>query len=378
MSQHPYIKYIELKGYKSIKDLSCEFLPGLNILIGDNGSGKSNFFEFVSNCFQRNYNELGASFSAKVNYEAPVNDENNEDILIWKGIAPHIGGQIKSLTDLERRKITEEPSHSPIFRYVRFSLPELLLIGGELNLNYSDKEVNLAINDDKSILPYFLEIGLGFLVADLKTMSDDELNSSKLAEIINSFFEKIFFEFKRDVTRYSPIEDIKLSNAIRLAKLSADSYEIRNIVLEYKINGDWFSWDGLSDGTKRVVYLISEVIGANLTLFKNFEDVLIYPTVFLEEPEIGVHPHQLHQLLQFLKEKSETRQIFITTHSPQVLDILGGEDLDRIIIAEISSQRGTMFRHLNKVEKKKAEIYLKENGLLSDYWRFSDFQRTKA
>ena len=37
--------YIEIKGYKSIKDARIELRP-INILIGANGSGKSNFLSF--------------------------------------------------------------------------------------------------------------------------------------------------------------------------------------------------------------------------------------------------------------------------------------------------------------------------------------------
>ncbi len=42
-----YIKSVKLSGYKSIKDLEVEFLPGMNIIIGENGSGKTNFLEFL-------------------------------------------------------------------------------------------------------------------------------------------------------------------------------------------------------------------------------------------------------------------------------------------------------------------------------------------
>ncbi len=39
------IEYIEIKGFKSIKELKLELLP-INILIGSNGAGKSNFISF--------------------------------------------------------------------------------------------------------------------------------------------------------------------------------------------------------------------------------------------------------------------------------------------------------------------------------------------
>ncbi|EMC4544835.1 AAA family ATPase, partial [Campylobacter jejuni] len=48
---------ITIKGYKSIKDLSKFELKNLNILIGANGSGKSNFisvFKMLNALFNKN------------------------------------------------------------------------------------------------------------------------------------------------------------------------------------------------------------------------------------------------------------------------------------------------------------------------------------
>ena len=40
------IDYLEIKGYKSIKNLELELKP-INILIGSNGVGKINFISFL-------------------------------------------------------------------------------------------------------------------------------------------------------------------------------------------------------------------------------------------------------------------------------------------------------------------------------------------
>ena len=49
---------ISLSGYKSIRELKqFKLLPGLNVLIGANGSGKTNFirfFELLGHIFDRN------------------------------------------------------------------------------------------------------------------------------------------------------------------------------------------------------------------------------------------------------------------------------------------------------------------------------------
>lgn len=54
--------YIKIKGFKSIKDTYIEIAP-INILIGANGSGKSNFisfFDFIHAIYNLKLNEYTA------------------------------------------------------------------------------------------------------------------------------------------------------------------------------------------------------------------------------------------------------------------------------------------------------------------------------
>src|SRR5271156_2835697 len=43
------LKEITIENYKSLKNAKVEFKDGLNIIIGKNGSGKSNLLEFIDN-----------------------------------------------------------------------------------------------------------------------------------------------------------------------------------------------------------------------------------------------------------------------------------------------------------------------------------------
>ncbi|MEY4905497.1 MAG: hypothetical protein RLZZ292_3312, partial [Bacteroidota bacterium] len=47
-----YLTKANLKGYKSIRNTDITFCEGLNIVIGQNGSGKTNFFEFLEDVLQ--------------------------------------------------------------------------------------------------------------------------------------------------------------------------------------------------------------------------------------------------------------------------------------------------------------------------------------
>ena len=42
-----YIEKVAIKNFKAIDDIEIEFRPGVNLLIGDNGVGKTSI---VSNC----------------------------------------------------------------------------------------------------------------------------------------------------------------------------------------------------------------------------------------------------------------------------------------------------------------------------------------
>lgn len=131
--------------------------------------------------------------------------------------------------------------------------------------------------------------------------------------------------------------------------------------MEFLIDGSWMQWSYLSDGTKRSFYLITKVAFAKNEL------------VLIKEPELGLHPFQLQKIMTFLKEQSATKQIILSTHSPQVLNILEPDELDQILIASISKGR-TSFHRLDDAQKEKAKLYMTEVGELSDYWLHSDLE----
>ena len=96
--------------------------------------------------------------------------------------------------------------------------------------------------------------------------------------------------------------------------------------------------------------------------------------VLLEEPELGIHPHQFNLIMEFLKEESENKQILISTHSPQALNHLKEDELSHILISSYQSAKGTQIKHLSSAKIKKAKKYMNEVGFFSDYWMLSDLE----
>jgi putative ATP-dependent endonuclease of the OLD family len=74
----------------------------------------------------------------------------------------------------------------------------------------------------------------------------------------------------------------------------------------------------------------------------------IFPILAIEEPEAHLHPSMQYKFLKFLKnnQKREVRQIFITTHSPNITAAI---DLDDIIVFCINSKNEINIGYPGKV-----------------------------
>jgi predicted ATP-dependent endonuclease of OLD family len=379
-----YIGRCQLSGYKSIKNVSCEFSKGLNIIIGNNGSGKTNLLEFIYKVLNRDYVgfdvfnaeleivEGSETFEWVATQEAKVYESVNAKI------QRILGGHLRLLG------IAEPDSKRNVFvEFVRFSLPnEIPVLATEYNPKYSFTEKRLLINGDRVNMPFVIGFWLPVLftfspIASIK--STDDLTDDLVYHMLVDKFESTFGDIQKILSIYTPIEGIRFSNAVRVTRIDATTFEIRNIVFEYRINNQWFAWKGLSDGTKRLIYTIFSIYGliVDAAQTETNKEIVELPIAFIEEPELGIHPHQLHLLMTLLKERAQKQQIIITTHSPQVLDVLGIDELDQILIAETDAENGTVIRKLTEKETEKAKIYLQDEGMLSDYWRFSDLQKSK-
>ncbi|KIV58373.1 chromosome segregation protein SMC [Aneurinibacillus migulanus] len=85
----------------------------------------------------------------------------------------------------------------------------------------------------------------------------------------------------------------------------------------------------------------------------------IFPILVIEEPEAHLHPAMQYKFLKFLKEKShqKARQIFITTHSPNITSAV---DLDEIICFHRKDDNSLNIGYLGRAfgDDKKSKAYV--------------------
>ncbi len=137
---------------------------------------------------------------------------------------------------------------------------------------------------------------------------------------------------KQDIYQQLANRLSQLIEGVNEIKVDKDSKrELLTLMLTYK-GGEKFPARSLSDGTLRFLAL------AVLELDKNNNGVIC-----LEEPENGIHPQKIENMIQLLKEiatdtqfevesENPLRQVIINTHSPIVVQSVPEESL---LVAEL-------------------------------------------
>ena len=200
-----------------------------------------------------------------------------------------------------------------------------------------------------------------------RLMTGDEAKEI-IAQTVDTYLEPL----NSYLPLYSSIVAVRRIEYFQVYRTIQDEFIIKGLVLEYQIGDAWLSFSALSDGTKRLFYVITELLSP-LGAVRGQNKI-----IFLEEPELGIHPAQLHKLLSLIREVSKDNQVIMTTHSPQVLDMLTEKELDRITICTLDAKKGTQFHKLTQKKQKQAREYMQETGFLSDYWRYSFLEETEA
>ena len=395
-----YLQHVSLKNYKSIKNAEIDFRPGLNIIIGKNGSGKTNFINALDAILRFNYNELldtesvfkiasngdlieiaaanlmhGPNdffkkdhFNTSIAHKFSLKINNNE-------IA--IGEPVEIYHQLEKQKVYLNEilikyglHYRRSAQFVNTPFSFNLLNGGTVSremmaVTADDNRTEFVQNLFSRLFGYTM---YKYAVNELKLESSE----AQLRKAIISISVDCFKNINESLARYTPIQAIRLNPDFNIYKEDNDlRVVITNFYLEFSIDNSWVPFSVLSDGTRRLFYIVSEIHSKDY-LTEVFATQLA--AVLIEEPELGIHPHQLHLLMQFIKAQSRYKQIIMTTHSPQVLDMLEFDELDRIIICHHDAKTGTQLRHLSSKEVHKAKKYMEEEAFLSDYWLLSDLE----
>ena len=345
------LEYITIRGFKSIASIEKLELKPINVVIGANGSGKSNFIGVFS-------------------YLNAIREGGLRDYVVRAGGAEkvlHFGSkltqQIRIELSFESEAVQYQLNLSPTSDDGLFPSDELVIAYGRavpfldvdecsesrLPPRKQDREANISAPQGHPASEWIRD-RLGrwrvYHLHDTSTSSpmrktaklnDNEFlqrDASNLAAFLYFLQVKHGAEYsliRRTVQLVAPFFD-----DFRLKPLNLNPDDIR---LEWRHKGSdqYFDASSLSDGTLRFIALA--------TLF--LQPMKLRPSVILvDEPELGLHPYAIEMLASLIRQASVETQVIVSTQSSLLLDHFEPEE---VLVAD-RVEDGTQLTRLNPAQ----------------------------
>lgn len=321
------LDWISVEGFRSIARVERLELRPVNVLIGANGSGKSNFlgvFEFLAAIGDGRLHDYVAraggadkvlhfgskrtkSLSIRLSFDHEVNQyEINLETDESDSLYPF--GEFVCFWDKERHK---NPLDRPIPRNNGEAGIGNARFGGEIGRyvrNYLDSWVSYHFHDTSASSPMKKTAD----VDDNRRLRSDGCNLAAFLYLLRERYNGKYDLIRRTTQLAAPFLDDFILNPLALNE--------EKIRLEWRHRGSdaYFNASSLSDGTLRFIAL------ATLLL----QPAELRPSVILmDEPELGLHPYAITLLASLVKQASLETQIVLATQSPIFLDHFDPEDV---------------------------------------------------
>lgn len=358
MPTHSTVSRVVLRNYKSIR--SCDVPLGpLTFLVGPNGAGKSNFVEALrllsyglsTSLEQAVANRAGALSILHRGHEASPTISFKLFFELGNQTSGHYSVEIFTALDGPVVVFTEECSVRSPTRHDWFRVHRGVV--------ESNQGITPAASEEKLYLVN--ASGLAPFEPVYRALSAIAVYNPVPDEIRGFHAEKRFRSLDRTGSALAEtVFRMKISGPERLTRIteylkrinpdviSVDAVELDgNYNLRFELTGgggltQQFWPQNMSDGTLRALAILAAL----------FQKTDRYPLdiVALEEPESGLHPAAAGVLFDSLVEGSLSRQVIVTSHSPDLLD---REDIpEHALRAVIMEQGQTLIGEADEIGKR--------------------------
>jgi predicted ATPase len=345
-----FIRRVRIRNYKSIADCDVNLGP-LTFLVGQNGSGKSNFLDalrFTADALRTTLDHAirdrgGLNEVRRRSAGHPTNFGVRLDFVLPDGRPGHYAFEIAARPQAGYEVKSEEcrighPGHADEARFVveRGAVRHTTAPGPAA----SPERLYLV---STSGLPDFRDAYLALSTMGFYSLNPDsirDLQSPDAGELLLRDGSNIASVLAQ-VERADPRAKKKIEEYLGLVVHGIRGVDTKVVgpkeTLEFRqsVAGSQNPWrfpaSSMSDGTLRA-------LGVLVALFQSLEPrsgrILL---VGIEEPEVALHPAAAGVLLDSLRDASHRVQVIVTSHSPDLLD---DKDLTADAILSVTAEDG--------------------------------------
>jgi len=348
---------IEVSGFKSIRELKLD-LYSLNVLIGANGSGKSNFialFEVLNNVVAGNFQLFVAKNGGAESF-LYYGQKSTEKIQIKldSGLDAYSCTWVPAANDtlvFAKEKYDyyeEESSHPQSYFMASAGHKESRFL--ELAKSSPGKMESDVLDNLKSWKVYHFHDTSESAPVKKSRDINDNLNLRSDAGNLAAF---LYLLSRTKKEHYEAIRD-----TIRLVTPFFDDFFLRpnpeneNMIrLEWQEKGSDFPFQAyhLSDGTLRFICLATLLLQPKLP-----------STILIDEPELGLYPYAMVVLASLMRSAAERTQLIVSTQSVSLVNQFDPEDL---LVVERKEHDHRYETVIGRVDTKKLDAWLEEYAL---------------
>jgi len=350
MVNHPYIERIHIRGFRSLADVDFEPKPGANVLVGANGSGKSNlmrFFEMLSWMLK----------SGKLEEFVGIQGGADDQLHRGSAMTPQMDAEIAIRTDTGRNDYRFELTHAHpdtlLFtdESFRFSRSNWSGEAGWKHLGSGHREARIVEAMKSQEAPRLLKISSSAIktaktityllrncaayqfhntgaTSNFKKKWDAEDHIRQMRADGGNLSAILHWLEQEDLPRYECIR-----RHIQRVLPGFNGFQINEqhgkVYLRWqsKYTDKTYGAHLTSDGSLRFFALITLL---------NLPAEMLPDVLLLDEPELGLHPAAITLVGGMIRALAESRQIIVATQSPLLVDSF---ELDEVFVLEIQEGR---------------------------------------
>ena len=319
------LQSLQIRNFKSIVSIKIDDIPNFSVFAGTNGSGKSNIFEALE--FIRDVVRSGVQHATKKHngFENTHSHKlKGDNAKKFKAILEFQINKNHYTYDMEIRNWNKSPLLIEKIvknkkELAKRTLQSLIILGKTQEISYSSDETILKLisREAEELLAFISSIERYQIDPNRAREADDYFENDTLDSYASNL-TTVLSKIEKEKFIAEDITELMQMIVPGLEKISIEKERLNNkTVVTFKESGTRKKFPAglISDGT---IYALAMLV----IVYSNKNGIIM-----IEEPERGLNPKAIAEIVNIFREKSQLFNLFINTHSESIVRVTKPKEL---------------------------------------------------